>query len=212
MKTISLPMLRRPLSVLVLCTVVGAVSGVAVDGGAVVGAGLTPGASGSPGWTVIVWVVVRAGGGSSLVSAMNAATITPRARAPRASRATIGRRQRGEGAITVRAGSPQLRHQSCWEWSHWPQRGQGITPGAGTISGASGVLMGPGQGVAEPAGPGCPAAAAGQAPAALVQAGQAQAACRRRRARAQVRRPAEADRRPASSPQVRRRRRPFAAP
>ena len=33
-----------------------------VGGLAVVGAGLTPGASGSPGCTVIVWVVVRVGG------------------------------------------------------------------------------------------------------------------------------------------------------
>ena len=62
---------------------------------------------------------------TSSVSEMNAAASTPSAISASAPIASSGRRQRGVGAMTVRAGSPQRRHHSWSLASSSPQRGQG---------------------------------------------------------------------------------------
>ncbi len=63
------------------------VGGAGVVGASVVGAGVTPGASASPGCTMIVWVVVRACGGSSSVTATKEPTSTPSVTASKAASA-----------------------------------------------------------------------------------------------------------------------------
>ena len=122
-------------AVVAIVGVVGATAAVVVGKtGAVVGVMPTPGTTGA---VVGSGCVVAAGRvvptpdtvGSSLVSDTKARISAITAATDREATSATGSRQFGSGASRVRAGAPQLRHQSCSGPSVAPQRGHGIVRG-----------------------------------------------------------------------------------